>query len=165
MQYLQGGVHDCTPMLCNVCRDEIMAAKEDTTPGQPSSSKLLSQRAQHHGLVSGVGGENPAFAMAARLAVRWVAAHMLAGLHLPVQAVELMVVAAFLPGASVMPPPGQAPPADFVIYCLHLHCQSPLPSNTFVPPPSCSALARPPVSCCLDADWSKSTHAYVFCSL
>ena len=85
-----------------------MAAKEGKDPSQHSVSKLLSQRAQHHGLISGVAGQNPAFPMAARLAVRWVAAHMLAGVHVPVEAVELMVAAAFLPEASVMPPPGKS---------------------------------------------------------
>ncbi len=45
--------------------------------------------------------------MAARLAVRWVAAHMMAGCHLPVEAIELMVAAAFLPTASAVPAPGE----------------------------------------------------------
>ena len=83
-----------------------MAARADEESSQPSVSKVLSQRAQHHGLVSGIAGQNPAFSMAARLAVRWAAAHMMAGAHLPVEAVELMVAAALLPAAAAVPPPG-----------------------------------------------------------
>ena len=88
------------------CRDEVMAAKADKESSQPSVSKVLSQRAQHHGLVSGLTGQNAAFSMAARLAVRWVAAHMMAGIHLPVEAIELLMTAAFLPTSAAVPPPG-----------------------------------------------------------
>ena len=84
-----------------------MAAKADKESSQPSVSKVLSQRAQHHGLVTGMAGQNPAFSMAARLAVRWAAAHMMAGTHLPVEALELIVAAAFLPAAAAAPPPGK----------------------------------------------------------
>ena len=85
-----------------------MAARADKESSQRPVSKLLTQRAQHHGVVSGVGGQNPAFSMAARLAARWVAAHMMrGGPHLPVEAIELMVVAAFLPTAAATPPPGK----------------------------------------------------------
>ena len=84
-----------------------MAARADKTSSQPSVSRQLSQRAQHHGTISGVAGSNPAFSMAARLAVRWVAAHMMAGVHLPVEAIELIVAAAFLPTSAVEPPPGE----------------------------------------------------------
>lgn len=109
-------------------RDEIMAAKDDKRPSQRSVSRLLSQHAQHHGLILGVAGQNPAFPMAARLGVRWVAAHMLAGVHLPVEAIELMVAAAFLPGASVMPSPGESSPyLDSVApsYTPHFVCVRP----------------------------------------
>lgn len=91
--------------LC--CRDEIMATRGDTQSSQRSVSRLLSQRAQHHGLVTGIAGQNPTFSRAARLAVRWVAAHMMAGIHLPVEAIELMLVAAFLPGATPVAAPGR----------------------------------------------------------
>ena len=83
-----------------------MAARADKESSQPSVSRVLSQRAQHHGVVTGVGGQNPSFSMAARLSVRWVAAHMIAGVHVPVEAVELIVAAAFLPTSAVQPPPG-----------------------------------------------------------
>lgn len=89
------------------CRDEIMAARADTESSQRSVSRLLSQRAQHHGVVSGISGQNPAFSPAARLAVRWTAAHLMAGVHLPVEAVELVVAAAFLPGTAALPAPGE----------------------------------------------------------
>lgn len=101
-----------------VYRDEVMAARESSNLAHRSTSKLLSQRAQHHGLISGVAGQNPAFSMAARLAVRWVASHMLAGVHLPVEAVELMVAAAFLPIASVMPQPGKTFHLGYFAACL-----------------------------------------------
>ena len=84
-----------------------MAGRADKQSSQPSVSKLLSQRAQHHGVVSGVAGQNPAFSMAARLAVRWVAAHMMAGIHLPVEAIELIMTAAFLPTTAAVSPPGK----------------------------------------------------------
>jgi len=58
----------------------------------------------HHGLVSAVGGANPAFAPAARLAKRWVGAHLLSN-HLCDEAVELLVAAAFS-GPAVMSAPG-----------------------------------------------------------
>ena len=86
-----------------------MAARADSDPSQRSVSRLLSQRAQHHGLVSGITGQNPSFSLAARLAVRWVAAHMMAGVHLPVEAIELMLAAAFLPGVTPGAAPGRAP--------------------------------------------------------
>ncbi|DBB01879.1 TPA: hypothetical protein ACH3X1_000480 [Trebouxia sp. C0004] len=104
-------------------RDEVMAARADKESNQPSVSKVLSQRAQHHGLVSGLTGQNAAFSMAARLAVRWVAAHMMAGTHLPVEAVELIMTAAFLPASAAVPPPG-SPLAGFVRF-LHLLSQHP----------------------------------------
>ena len=94
--------------LC--CRDEIMAARADTESTQRSLSRLLSQRAQHHGLVTGIAGQNPAFSLAARLAVRWVCAHMMAGVHLPVEAIELMLAAAFLPGVTPVAAPGSSSP-------------------------------------------------------
>lgn len=87
-----------------------MAARADTESSQRSVSRLLSQRAQHHGLVTGIAGQNPTFSLAARLAVRWVAAHMMAGIHLPVEAIELMVAAAFLPGTAALPAPGKHHP-------------------------------------------------------
>ena len=86
-----------------------MAARADQESSQRSVSKLLSQRAQHHGLVTGIAGQHAAFSVAARLAVRWIAAHMMAGIHLPVEAIELMVAAAFLPSTCAVPMPGQAP--------------------------------------------------------
>lgn len=89
-----------------------MAARADTEPTQRSVSRLLSQRAQHHGLVTGMTGQNPSFSLAARLAVRWVAAHMMAGVHLPVEAIELMLAAAFLPGVTSGAAPGR-PPSHF----------------------------------------------------
>lgn len=85
-----------------------MAARADGESSQRSVSKLLSQRAQHHGLVTGIAGQNAAFGMAARLAVRWVAAHMMAGIHLPIEAIELMVAAAFLPSTAAVLTPGRA---------------------------------------------------------
>ena len=84
-----------------------MAARADKDSSQPSTSKVLSQRAQHHGLVTGMAGQNAAFCMAARLAVRWVAAHMMAGVHVPVEAIELMVAAAFLPTTAAVATPGK----------------------------------------------------------
>lgn len=89
-----------------------MAARADKESSQPSVSRVLSQRAQHHGLVSGLTGQNAAFSMAARLAVRWVAAHMMAGTHLPFEAVELIMTAAFLPASAAVPPPGECTDPD-----------------------------------------------------
>lgn len=86
-----------------------MAARSDSESSQRSVSRLLRQRAQHHGLVTGIAGHNLAFSPAARLAVRWVAAHMMAGVHLPVEAVELVVAAAFLPGTAALSAPGETP--------------------------------------------------------
>lgn len=37
-------------------RDEVMAARANKESSQPSVSKVLSQRAQHHGVVTGVAG-------------------------------------------------------------------------------------------------------------
>lgn len=87
-----------------------MAARADTASSQRLVSRLLSQRAQHHGLVTGIAGQNPTFSLAARLAVRWVAAHMMAGVHLPVEAIELMLAAAFLPGVTPFAAPGKTFP-------------------------------------------------------
>ncbi|GLI63249.1 hypothetical protein VaNZ11_006146 [Volvox africanus] len=70
----------------------------------PEESPLL--LSWHHGLVSLVAGSNSAFAPAARLAARWVAAHMMSN-HLNPQTIELLVAAAFSgAGSSVAPPPG-----------------------------------------------------------
>ena len=88
-----------------------MAARADTESSQRSVSRLLSQRAQHHGLVSGIAGQNPAFSVAARLAVRWVAAHMMADVHLPVETIELMLAAAFLPWVTPVAAPGKPSPS------------------------------------------------------
>ncbi|GFR51741.1 hypothetical protein Agub_g14187 [Astrephomene gubernaculifera] len=71
----------------------------------PEESPLL--LSWHHGLIALVGGANAAYAPAARLAGRWVAAHMMSN-HVTPQAVELLVAAAF-GGAGVpagAPPPG-----------------------------------------------------------
>ena len=87
-----------------------MAARADTESSQRSVSRLLSQRAQHHGLVTGIAGQNPTFSLAARLAVRWVAAHMMAGVYLPVEAIELMLAAAFLPEVTPVAAPGKPHP-------------------------------------------------------
>lgn len=87
-----------------------MAARADTESSQRSVSRLLSQRAQHHGLVTGIAGQNPTFSPAARLAVRWVAAHMMAGVHLPVEAIELMLAAAYIPGVTPLAAPGNPSP-------------------------------------------------------
>jgi U3 small nucleolar RNA-associated protein 22 len=73
------------------------AAAAQLAPELPTLS-----RSWHAGLVSGVAGENPSFAPAARLAARWVAAHCLSG-ALSQEAVELLVVAAYTS-------PGPAPP-------------------------------------------------------
>ena len=97
-----------------------MAARSDSESSQPSVSRLLSQRAQHHGLVTGIAGQNPAFSPAARLAVRWVGAHMLAGVHLTVEAVELVVAAAFLPGTAALPAPGETPNRPQPFLCRRL---------------------------------------------
>ncbi len=64
----------------------------------------LPQRAAHHGLVAAVSDEAPAFAVAAALASRWLAAHMFSG-ALSHEAAELLAVAAFT-GPSALPPPG-----------------------------------------------------------
>ncbi|GLC36668.1 hypothetical protein PLESTM_000487400 [Pleodorina starrii] len=70
----------------------------------PEESPLL--LSWHHGLVSLVGGANSAFAPAARLAGRWVAAHMMSN-HIGPQAVELVTAAAFAgAGSPGAPPPG-----------------------------------------------------------
>lgn len=115
-------------------RDEVMAARADKESSQPSVSRVLSQRAQHHGVVTGVGGQNPSFSMAARLSVRWVAAHMMAGCHVPVEAVELIVAAAFLPTSAVQPPPG-SPVAGFARF-LHLLSTHPWKDRPLVLDPS-----------------------------
>ncbi|KAG2441964.1 hypothetical protein HYH02_009758 [Chlamydomonas schloesseri] len=70
----------------------------------PEESPLL--LTWHHGLVSQVAGANAAYAPAARLAGRWVAAHMMSN-HVSAQAVELLVAAAFGgAGVPATPPPG-----------------------------------------------------------
>ncbi|KAL3158789.1 hypothetical protein ABBQ32_011516 [Trebouxia sp. C0010 RCD-2024] len=115
-------------------RDEIMAARSDSESSQRSVSRLLRQRAQHHGLVTGIAGHNLAFSPAARLAVRWVAAHMMAGVHLPVEAVELVVAAAFLPGTAALSAPG-SPIAGFARF-LHLLSQHPWRDRPLVVDPS-----------------------------
>ncbi|GIL78350.1 hypothetical protein Vretimale_7699 [Volvox reticuliferus] len=102
-------------------RDEAMLARASTgaaglagaasvsTPGSgplsPEESPLL--LSWHHGLVSLVAGSNSAFAPAARLAARWVAAHMMSN-HLSSQTIELLVVAAFSGAGS----PSAAPPGS-----------------------------------------------------
>ena len=91
-----------------LCRDEAMAAKAAQAPAaqQSTESGPLPRRAQHHGLIAGLGGENPAFSLAARLAVRWVAAHLCLGCHVAPEAVELIVAAAYAPTPGA-PPPGR----------------------------------------------------------
>eukprot|EP00198_Chlamydomonas_reinhardtii_P001268 XP_001690603.1 predicted protein [Chlamydomonas reinhardtii] len=70
----------------------------------PEESPLL--LTWHHGLISQVAGANASYAPAARLAGRWVAAHMMSN-HVSPQAVELLVAAAFGgAGVPVGPPPG-----------------------------------------------------------
>ena len=106
---LRGSVTLQTPLIAALalCRDEAMAAKAAQAPAalQSTESPPLPQRAQHHGLIAGLAGENPAFSLAGRLAVRWVAAHLCLGCHVAPEAVELIVAAAFehTPGA---PAPG-----------------------------------------------------------
>lgn len=60
-------------------------------------------RTWHQGTISGVAGENPAFEPSARLAKRWLAAHLLSP-HLSEEATELLLAAAFT--APTAPPPG-----------------------------------------------------------
>ena len=85
-----------------------MAAKaaQASAAQQSTEAPSLPARAQHHGLIAGLGGENPAFSLAARLAVRWVAAHLCLGCHVAPEAVELMVAAAFAPTPGAPPPGG-----------------------------------------------------------
>ncbi|EFJ46213.1 hypothetical protein VOLCADRAFT_105649 [Volvox carteri f. nagariensis] len=72
-------------------------------PSPEESPLLLSW---HHGLVSLVAGANSAFAPSARLASRWVAAHMMSN-HVSHHAVELLTAAVFGgAGAPAAPPPG-----------------------------------------------------------
>lgn len=78
-------------------------------PPQPDAFDVeLVQRPAHSGTVRGVALRFPAFGDAARLAKRWVAAHMFA-CHVPDEAVELVVARAFLrPGAVRAPASGMA---------------------------------------------------------
>ena len=57
-------------------------------------SEDMAQRTWLQGAISGVAGENPAFAPTLRLAKRWVGAHLLSP-HLAEEAVELLVAGAF----------------------------------------------------------------------
>lgn len=57
----------------------------------------------HHGLVSAVAGNNASFGPSVRLAKRWVAAAMLSQ-HVPDEAIELVMVAAYTGPATMGPP-------------------------------------------------------------
>ncbi len=102
--------------LCACCsysyRDEAMLLEQSrgqhppTTSTNPTAPKPNPQllrtspesrpltRSWHHGLVSNIGGTNPAFGPACRLAKRWVSVHMMSN-HVCEEAVELLVAAAF----------------------------------------------------------------------
>lgn len=82
----------------------------------PEAAPLF--KSWHHGLVSGVAGANPSFAPAVRLAQRWLAAHML-GNHFSVEAVELLVVAAFSPRGTAASTAAPASRGTGVLPILH----------------------------------------------
>lgn len=84
-------------------RDEAMAARPDA-PGHEDAQRLAARLA-HQGLVVGAAGQNAAWAPTARLAVRWINAH-LAGNHVCSEAVELLVAACFTPATTSLPVPG-----------------------------------------------------------
>ncbi|KAG2440710.1 hypothetical protein HXX76_003567 [Chlamydomonas incerta] len=100
-----------TPALA-AAATAALAAAGGSAAGMSVGAGLLSPEESpllltwHHGLVSQVAGANASYAPAARLAGRWVAAHMMSN-HVSPQAVELLVAAAF-GGAGVPagPPPG-----------------------------------------------------------
>ncbi len=70
----------------------------------PEESPLM--LSWHHGLVSHVAGANCAYAPAARLAQRWLAAHLMSN-HVAPAAAELLVAAAFGgAGGPAAAPPG-----------------------------------------------------------
>lgn len=70
----------------------------------PEESPLM--LSWHHGLVSHVAGANCAYAPAARLAQRWLAAHLMSN-HVAPAAAELLVAAAFGgAGGPATAPPG-----------------------------------------------------------
>lgn len=56
---------------CGNCRDEAMASSAAASQPALHAAPTLPQRAAHHGLVSAVAAEAPAFAATAALAVRW----------------------------------------------------------------------------------------------
>ncbi|GIL57828.1 hypothetical protein Vafri_13058 [Volvox africanus] len=95
-------------MLARASAGAAVVASTESSLGSgalgPEESPLL--LSWHHGLVSLVAGSNSAFAPAARLAARWVAAHMMSN-HLSHQTIELLVAAAFSgAGSPAAPPPG-----------------------------------------------------------
>ena len=58
---------------------------------------------RHHGFISQVSAVQPAFRGTARLAARWISAHLLSN-HIAAEAVELLVAAVFSPGTGLDPP-------------------------------------------------------------
>ncbi len=78
-------------------------------PGHADAQRSAARLA-HQGLVTGAAGQNSAWAPTARLAARWVNAHM-AGNHICAEAIELMVAACFMPASSSLPVPGGSPAA------------------------------------------------------
>eukprot|EP00798_Chlamydomonas_sp_ICE-L_P031575 gene31575-6769_t len=88
-------------------RDEAMLSKVLLTtkraPAELSAEESPLMHNWHHGLISLIGGANPAYAPSVRLARRWVGAHMLSN-SVCGEAVELMVAAAFItPGPLGQP--------------------------------------------------------------
>ena len=82
--------------------------------GQGNAAAMHARRqrqAQLHGLLSGMAAEHPAFPATARLADRWVAAHLMSN-QICHEAVELLVAAAFLPESGLPPPGAAAAPPD-----------------------------------------------------
>ena len=70
-----------------------------------ASAGFLARQRQsvHHGLVSQLAGGHPFFRHTARLASRWVSAHLLSN-HVPQEAVELIAAAAYCSGTGLDPP-------------------------------------------------------------
>ena len=86
------------------CRDEALAAKDPV-----ASARFLHRQRQsvHHGLVSQLAGGHPSFRHAARLASRWVSAHLLSN-HVSQEVVELIVAAVFYCSGTGLEPPGDS---------------------------------------------------------
>lgn len=84
-------------------RDESLAAR---FPEFGAEFHHRQRQAVHHGLMTQIAAAHPSYRAAARLAARWMSAHLLSN-HVAQEAVELLVGAAYCPGSS-LDAPGRA---------------------------------------------------------